>query len=122
MPYRNAEGKEVVSDIGIFRLDGKVELSCFAGATAQGQAGVKAQYKPKEVEASGATALLSPPDMAVDKKRGGSLGLKGNAFAGVQGGGTITGTLKWLDSTKQGVGRSSQDRRTIVVIRTGRAW
>lgn len=105
MPYRNAEGKEVVSDIGIFRLDGKVELSCFAGATAQGQAGVKAQYKPKEVEASGATALLSPPDMAVDKKRGGSLGLKGNAFAGVQGGGTVTGTLKWLDSTKQGVGK-----------------
>jgi len=105
MPYRNAEGKEVVSDIGIFRLDGKVELSCFAGATAQGQAGVKAQYKPKEVEASGATALLSPPDMGVDKKRGGSLGLKGNAFAGVQGGGTVTGTLKWLDSTKQGVGK-----------------
>ncbi|WDH35667.1 LysM peptidoglycan-binding domain-containing protein [Pseudomonas chlororaphis] len=105
MPYRNAEGKEVVSDIGIFRLDGKVELSCFLGATAQGQAGVKAQYKPKEVEASGATALLSTPSVDVDKKRGGSLGLKGNAFAGVQGGGTVTGTLKWLDSTKQGVGK-----------------
>ncbi|WP_095191167.1 LysM domain-containing protein [Pseudomonas sp. Irchel 3E19] len=105
MPYRNAEGKEVVSDIGIFRLEGKVELSCFVGATAQGQAGVKAQYKPKEAEASGATALLSTPDIAVDKKRGGSLGLKGNAFAGVQGGGTVTGTLKWLDSTKQGVGK-----------------
>lgn len=84
MPYRNAEGKEVVSDIGIFRLDGKVELSCFLGATAQGQAGAKAQYKPKEAEASGVTALLSTPDLAVDKKRGGSLGLKGNAFAGVK--------------------------------------
>ncbi|MHC8306193.1 LysM peptidoglycan-binding domain-containing protein [Pseudomonas sp. PB3P13] len=105
MPYRNAEGKEVVSDIGVFRFDGKVELSCFLGASAQGQAGVKAQYRPKEVEASGATALLSPPDMAVDKKRGGSLGLKGNAFAGVQAGGTVTGTLKWLDSTKQGTGK-----------------
>ena len=105
MPYRNAEGKEVVSEIGIFRLDGKVELSCFLGATAQGQAGVKAQYKPKEAEASGATALLSTPDIAVDKRRGGSLGVKGNAFAGVQGGGTVTGTLKWLDSTKQGVGK-----------------
>ncbi len=105
MPYRNAEGKEVVSDIGIFRLDGKVELSCFLGATAQGQAGAKVQYKPNEAEASGVTALLSTPDLAVDKKRGGSLGLKGNAFAGVQGGGTVTGTLKWLDSTKQGVGK-----------------
>lgn len=105
MPYRNAKGQEVVSDIGIFRLDGKVELSCFAGATAQGQAGVKAQYKPKEVEASGATALLSTPDLAVDKKRGGSLGVKGNAFAGVQGGGTVTGTLKWLDPAKQGGGK-----------------
>lgn len=105
MPYRNAEGKEVVSDIGIFRLDGKVELSCFAGATAQGQAGAKAQYKPKEVEASGATALLSTPSMAVDKKRGGSLGVKGNAFAGVQSGGTVTGTLKWLDPAKQGGGK-----------------
>jgi murein DD-endopeptidase MepM/ murein hydrolase activator NlpD len=105
MPYRNAEGKEVVSDIGVFRLEGKVELSCFLGATAQGQAGVKAQYKPKEAEASGATALLSTPDIAVDKRRGGSLGVKGNAFAGVQGGGTVTGTLKWLDSTKQGSGK-----------------
>ncbi|WP_095047529.1 LysM domain-containing protein [Pseudomonas sp. Irchel s3h9] len=105
MPYRNAEGKEVVSDIGVFRLEGKVELSCFVGATAQGQAGVKAQYKPKEAEASGATAFLSTPDIAVDKRRGGSLGVKGNAFAGVQGGGTLTGTLKWLDSTKLGVGK-----------------
>jgi hypothetical protein len=105
MPYRNAEGKEVVSDIGVFRLEGKVELSCFVGATAQGQTGVKAQYKPKEAEASGATAFLSTPDIAVDKRRGGSLGVKGNAFAGVQGGGTLTGTLKWLDSTKLGVGK-----------------
>jgi LysM repeat protein len=105
MPYRNAKGQEIVSDIGVFRLDGKVELSCFVGATAQGQAGVKAQYKPKEVEASGATALLSSPSMAVDKKRGGSLGVKGNAFAGVQSGGTVTGTLKWLDPAKQGGGK-----------------
>ncbi|MBX8542961.1 LysM peptidoglycan-binding domain-containing protein [Pseudomonas cichorii] len=105
MPYRNAQGKEVVSDIGIFRLEGKVELSCFLGATAQGQAGVKAQYKPVEVENSGATALLSPPSLDVDRKRGGSLGLKGNAFAGLQGGGTVTGTLKWLDPTKQGTGK-----------------
>ncbi|MGY2293604.1 LysM peptidoglycan-binding domain-containing protein [Pseudomonas sp. SDO528_S397] len=105
MPYRNAQGKEVVSDIGVFRLDGKVELSCFAGATVQGEAGVKAQYKPKEVEASGATALLSPPSVQVDERRGGSLGVKGNAFAGVQGGGTVTGTLKWLDPAKQGTGK-----------------
>ncbi|WPN60073.1 LysM domain-containing protein [Pseudomonas sp. P9_31] len=127
MPYRNAEGKEVVSDIGIFRLDGKVELSCFVGATAQGQAGVKAQYKPKEVEASGATALLSTPSMAVDKKRGGAVGLKGNAFAGVQGGGIVTGTLKWLDPAKQGGGKivagqandsGSTDWASLVEIKT----
>ncbi|QAY92894.1 LysM domain-containing protein [Pseudomonas sp. ACM7] len=127
MPYRNAEGKEVVSDIGIFRLDGKVELSCFVGATAQGQAGVKAQYKPKEVEASGATALLSSPSMAVDKKRGGAVGLKGNAFAGVQSGGTVTGTLKWLDPAKQGGGKivagqandsGSTDWASLVEIKT----
>ena len=43
--------------------------------------------------------------MAVDKKRGGSVGVKGNAFAGVQGGGTVTGTLKWLDPAKQGGGK-----------------
>lgn len=127
MPYRNAEGKEVVSDIGIFRLDGKVELSCFVGATVQGQAGVKAQYKPKEVEASGATALLSSPSMAVDKKRGGAVGLKGNAFAGVQSGGTVTGTLKWLDPAKQGGGKivagqandsGSTDWASLVEIKT----
>ncbi|MEB0048822.1 MULTISPECIES: LysM domain-containing protein [unclassified Pseudomonas] len=46
MAYRNAEGLEVVHPMGVFRVSGKLELSCFVGAKAQGEAGVTTHYKP----------------------------------------------------------------------------
>lgn len=103
MAYRNALGKEVLHPIGVFRLSGKLELSCFVGAQAQGSAGVKTQYKPTETPA-GATALLGTPSMEVG--RGGNIGVKCEAFAGAQAGGALSGAFEWVAPDKQGMGKA----------------
>ncbi|WP_296259253.1 MULTISPECIES: LysM peptidoglycan-binding domain-containing protein [unclassified Pseudomonas] len=101
MAYRNALGKEVVRPMGVFRLSGKLELSCFGGAKAQGEAGVKMQYKPSEMPA-GATALLGTPTMEVGPS--GNIGVKCEAFAGAQAGGALSGAFEWVEPDKQGLG------------------
>ncbi|MBM5461591.1 LysM peptidoglycan-binding domain-containing protein [Pseudomonas sp. P66] len=101
MSYRNALGQEVLHPMGVFRMSGKLELSCFVGATVQGEAGVNVQYKPTETSA-GATALLGTPTMEVGT--GGNIGVKADAFAGAQAGGALTGALEWVEPEKQGVG------------------
>lgn len=102
MAYRNAEGQEALHPLGVFRLSGKLELSCFLGAKFGVEAGVKMQYKPAETPA-GATALLGTPTMEVG--RSGNIGVKGDAFAGVQAGGALSGTLQWIEPDKQGTGK-----------------
>ncbi|MBM3103493.1 LysM peptidoglycan-binding domain-containing protein [Pseudomonas sp. V1] len=101
MSYRNALGQEVLHPMGVFRMSGKLELSCFVGANVQGEAGVKVQYKPTETSA-GATALLGSPTMEVGT--GGNIGVKADAFAGAQAGGALTGALEWVEPEKQGTG------------------
>ncbi|WP_136475566.1 LysM domain-containing protein [Pseudomonas sp. DG56-2] len=101
MSYRNALGQEVLHPMGVFRMSGKLELSCFVGANVQGEAGVKVQYKPTETSA-GATALLGSPTMEVGT--GGNIGVKADAFAGAQAGGALTGALEWVEPEKQGIG------------------
>ena len=101
MSYRNALGQEVLHPMGVFRMSGKLELSCFVGANVQGESGVKVQYKPTETSA-GATALLGTPTMEVGT--GGNIGVKADAFAGAQAGGALTGALEWVEPEKQGTG------------------
>ncbi|TDF82476.1 LysM domain-containing protein [Pseudomonas sp. H9] len=103
MSYRNALGKEVLHPMGVFRLSGKLELSCFVGAKVQGEAGVKTQFKPSETPA-GATALLSTPRMEVG--RSGNIGVKGDAFAGAQAGGVLSGAFEWVEPDNQGMGKA----------------
>ncbi|UVJ45955.1 LysM peptidoglycan-binding domain-containing protein [Pseudomonas sp. LS1212] len=103
MAYRNAVGKEVLQPMGVFRMSGKLELSCFVGARAQGEAGVKTQYKPAEAPA-GASALLSTPTMEVGPS--GNIGVKGDAFAGAQAGGVLSGSFDWVAPDKQGLGKA----------------
>ncbi|MGQ7960296.1 LysM peptidoglycan-binding domain-containing protein [Pseudomonas sp. SP16.1] len=100
--YRNAEGKEVDCPLGVIRLQGKVELSCFVGAHAQASAGVSVRYKPGDEGAGGATALLGSPH--IEPSRGGNIGLKGDAFAGAQAGGALSGALQWVEPSNQGKG------------------
>ncbi len=101
--YRNALGKEVLHPMGVFRLSGKLELSCFVGAKSQGAAGVKTQYKPTETPA-GATALLGTPTMEVGPS--GYIGVKCEAFAGAQTGGALSGAFEWVEPEKQGMGKA----------------
>ena len=101
MAYRNALGEEVLHPMGVFRLSGKLELSCFVGAKLQGEAGVKIQYKPSETPA-GATALLGAPTMEVGPS--GYVGVKCDAFAGAQVGGALSGAFEWLEPANPGTG------------------
>ncbi|UTH31602.1 LysM peptidoglycan-binding domain-containing protein [Ectopseudomonas hydrolytica] len=100
--YRNAAGQQVDCPLGVIRLQGKVELSCFVGAHAQASAGVTVRYKPGDEGAGGATALLGSPH--IEPSRGGNIGLKGDAFAGAQAGGALSGALQWVDPSNQGRG------------------
>lgn len=103
MSYRNALGKEVLHPMGVFRVSGKLELSCFVGAKAGGEAGVKVQYKPTEAPA-GATALLGTPTMEVGPS--GNIGVKGDAFAGAQAGGALSGAFEWVEPDNMGRGKT----------------
>ncbi|WP_426235866.1 LysM peptidoglycan-binding domain-containing protein [Pseudomonas sp. TWP3-2] len=103
MAYLNALKKEVLHPMGVFRLSGKLELSCFVGAKLQGEAGVKTQYKPTETPA-GATALLGTPTMELG--RSGNIGVKCDAFAGAQTGGALSGAFEWVEPEKQGTGKA----------------
>uniref|UniRef100_A4Y0X1 Peptidoglycan-binding LysM n=1 Tax=Ectopseudomonas mendocina (strain ymp) TaxID=399739 RepID=A4Y0X1_ECTM1 len=100
--YRNAAGQQVDCPLGVIRLQGKVELSCFVGAHAQASAGVTVRYKPGDEGAGGATALLGSPH--IEPSRGGNIGLKGDAFAGAQAGGALSGALQWVEPSNQGRG------------------
>ena len=99
MAYRNALGEEVLHPMGVFRLGGKLELSCFVGAKTQVETGVNIQYKPSETPA-GATALLGPPTMEVG--RSGYVGVKCDAFAGAQTGGALSGFFEWIEPDEGG--------------------
>ena len=102
LAYRNANGDTVVHPFGVFRLQGKLEMSCFVGAQAQGSAGVKAQYRPSDEGPGGATALLGSP--RIEAGRGGYIGVKGDAFAGAQAGGAISGVMQWIEPSRVGRG------------------
>ncbi len=101
LAYRNANGETVLHPFGVFRLHGKLEVSCFVGAQVQGSAQARAQYKPSEGP-SGATALLGSP--RIETGRGGNIGVKGDAFAGAQAGGALSGALQWIEPSKVGHG------------------
>lgn len=101
MSYRNAQGDEVLHPVGLFRLNGKLELSCFLGARVQAAAGAQLQYKPSETPA-GATALLGTPTMELG--RSGNIGVKSDAFVGVQPGGALSGAIEWIEPDRQGSG------------------
>ncbi|MDH0640972.1 LysM peptidoglycan-binding domain-containing protein, partial [Pseudomonas sp. GD03860] len=101
MVYRNALDQAVTHPIGVFRLHGKLELSCFAGVRAQAEAGVATGYRPSETSA-GATALLGPPTVAITPH--GSVGVKADGFAGAQLGGALSGAFQWVAPDDQGKG------------------
>jgi hypothetical protein len=102
MDYRNAKGDIVQHPIGVFRLEGKLELSCFVGAQAQVDNSVRVQYRPAEVT-SGASALLGTPTL--DVGRGASIGVKAGAFVGAQVGGVLSGSLKWIEPQRSASGK-----------------
>ncbi|WP_213663569.1 LysM peptidoglycan-binding domain-containing protein [Stutzerimonas stutzeri] len=100
--YRNAVGKPVRHSFGSFRLNGSLELSCFAGAKGGLEAGVKSGKGAVEGP-SGALVLLGTPSIDASKA-GGRVGLKAEAFAGAEAGGALSGAVEWLPPADYGKG------------------
>ncbi|MBN0986922.1 LysM peptidoglycan-binding domain-containing protein [Amphritea pacifica] len=94
--YNNASSEEVLHEFGAFRLKGAVTLSCFAGArvSANGEVKLDASGLKKKEVSSGASALMSP-SVHVESSPQQGVTLKGEAFAGVDAGGSVTGELEW---------------------------
>lgn len=100
--YRNAVGMPVRHSFGSFRLNGSLELSCFAGAKGSLEAGAKTGKGAAEGP-SGALALLGTPSIDASKA-GGRLGLKAEGFAGAEAGGALSGAVEWLPPADYGKG------------------
>ena len=94
--YNNASGEEVLHEFGSFRLKGAVTLSCFLGArvSATGELELDASGLKKKEVSSGASALMSPA-VRVESNSQQGVTLKGEAFVGVDAGGSVTGELEW---------------------------
>jgi len=91
--YRNALDDPVRHSFGSFRLNGSLELSCFAGVKGGVEAGV--QTGPGAAESrTGALALLGTPSL--NDTPGGRVGLKAEGFAGAEAGGALSGAVEWL--------------------------
>ncbi|PKF81426.1 LysM domain-containing protein [Vibrio sp. vnigr-6D03] len=89
--YTDANGKKAVYPFGHFRGKLSAAISCFMGATVSAEA--TATNKPPE-QSAGASVLLAP-DVSVGTTKSGGVGISGNAFAGAQAGGQVTGALEW---------------------------
>lgn len=103
--YRNALGHPVRHSFGSFRLNGSLELSCFAGVKGSVEAGIKTGKGAAEGP-SGALALLGAPSIDASKA-GGRAGLKAEGFAGAEVGGALSGAVEWLPPADFGKGSSN---------------
>jgi len=103
--YRNALGQPVRHSFGSFRLNGSLELSCFAGVKGGVEAGIKTGKGAAEGP-SGALALLGAPSIDASKA-GGRAGLKAEGFAGAEAGGALSGAVEWLPPADFGKGSSN---------------
>lgn len=92
--YFDANLKVAKVPLGCFRLNAGVSLRCFVGASASASAG--------------ASILLSPSIALEVDEDVGSVGLKGEAFAGAQAGGELTGALEW--QSPQNLGKPDFDQ------------
>lgn len=101
--YRDGNGQEVRHSFGAYRLQGQLTLSCFTGVKAgvsacvyAGDAEKTGCYDPKNAEegVASVSALLAPAiEMGINPT--GGVGFKGEAFAGTQAGGQLSGSLQW---------------------------
>ncbi|QPI11328.1 LysM peptidoglycan-binding domain-containing protein [Stutzerimonas stutzeri] len=103
--YRNALGQPVRHSFGSFRLNGSLELSCFAGVKGGVEAGIKTGKGAAEGP-SGALALLGAPSIDASKA-GGRTGIKAEGFAGAEVGGALSGAVEWLPPADYGKGSSN---------------
>jgi hypothetical protein len=90
--YRNRNGELSDLAFGAFRLSGDISLNCFVGGKANTEGNVK-------LSTGAATFLLSDKKKVEPGQNG--LSLSGNAFAGAEAGGAVSGRFCWVHPDEQ---------------------
>ncbi|MFT6916480.1 MAG: LysM repeat protein [Motiliproteus sp.] len=103
--YRDGDGQEVRHSFGAYRLQGELALSCFVGAKVEVEVEAKASvgdaaqaayyHAANPGEAIGSASALLAPAIEMGINPSGGVGFKGEAFAGGQAGGQLSGSLEW---------------------------
>ena len=91
--FRNRNGELADLPFGAFRLSGDVTLNCFVGGRISGEANAK-------LSTGAATFLLSDQKKIKPDPQAG-LSVSGNAFAGAEAGGAVSGKFCWVHPEEQ---------------------
>ncbi|MEQ5835848.1 LysM domain-containing protein [Marinobacter sp. NFXS9] len=91
--FRNRNGELTDLAFGAFRLSGDVTLNCFVGGRISGEANAK-------LSTGAATFLLSDQKKIKPDPQAG-LSVSGNAFAGAEAGGAVSGKFCWVHPDEQ---------------------
>lgn len=106
--YRNRNGELSDLAFGAFRLSGDISLNCFVGGKANSEGSVK-------LSTGAATFLLSDKKKVEPGQNG--LSLSGNAFAGAEAGGAVSGRFCWVHPDEQF--RDNADWKELLKIEAG---
>jgi murein DD-endopeptidase MepM/ murein hydrolase activator NlpD len=106
--YRNRNGELSDLAFGAFRLSGDVTLNCFVGGKASTEGNVK-------LSTGAATFLLSDKKKVEPGQNG--LSLSGNAFAGAEAGGAVSGRFCWVHPDEQF--KDNADWKELLKIEAG---
>ncbi|WP_336367050.1 hypothetical protein [Marinobacter sp. C2H3] len=107
--FRNRNGELTDLPFGAFRLSGDVTLNCFAGGRASGEANARLN--------TGAATFLLSDKRRVQPDPGAGLSVSGNAFAGAEAGGAVSGKLCWVHPEEQF--KTNADWQELVSIEAG---
>lgn len=91
--FRNRNGELSDLAFGAFRLSGDITLNCFIGGRAGGEANARLS--------TGAATFLLSDQKSIKPDPNAGLSVSGNAFAGAEAGGAVSGKFSWVHPDEQ---------------------
>lgn len=91
--FRNRNGELSDLAFGAFRLSGDITLNCFVGGRAGGEANARLS--------TGAATFLLSDQKSIKPDPNAGLSVSGNAFAGAEAGGAVSGKFSWVHPDEQ---------------------
>ncbi|EMP57328.1 peptidoglycan-binding LysM [Marinobacter santoriniensis NKSG1] len=91
--FRNRNGELSDLAFGAFRLSGDITLNCFVGGRAGGEASARLS--------TGAATFLLSDQKRIKPDPNAGLSVSGNAFAGAEAGGAVSGKFSWVHPDEQ---------------------